>query len=81
MTTKSIGELPAFPMTNSHVDAIDEIGVRLEDGMTYKQWLVGKLVQGLSANPHVAVARVVDLAFGLADEIISRLDESDAQGY
>jgi len=77
MRVKSIGDLAAFPMPAHPADVIDEIGVRSEDGMTYRQWLVGHLATGLSANPHVGAARIVDMAFQLADEIINRLETCD----
>jgi hypothetical protein len=74
MKVKSIGDLAAFPMAAHSTDIIDAIGVRSEDGMTYRQWLVAHLATGLAANPHVSAARVAELAFQLSDEIIDRLE-------
>jgi hypothetical protein len=77
MKVKSIGELPAFPMGTHREDVIEEIGVRSEDGMTYRQWLIAHIATGLAANPHVGAARIVDLAFQLTDEIVGRLEADD----
>lgn len=80
MRTKSIGELPAFPMAAHPSDVIDEIGVRSEDGMTYRQYLIARIASGLAANPSVSVARILDMAFQLSDEIVDRLDNSESNG-
>lgn len=40
-----IGDRPAFPTTDG-----DEL--RVENGMTYRQWLVGMAMQGMLANPN-----------------------------
>ncbi len=77
MKVKSIGEFPAFPMGAHRDDVIEEFGVRSEDGMTYRQWLVAHVAAGLAANPHVGAARIVDLAFQLTDEMIGRLEASE----
>ncbi|HOB74720.1 MAG TPA: hypothetical protein PKG54_09345 [Phycisphaerae bacterium] len=74
MRIKSIGDLPAFPMPAHPGDHIDEIMVRSEDGMSYRQWLVAHLASGLAANPQINATRLVDLAFQLTDEIIDRLE-------
>jgi hypothetical protein len=68
--------MPAFPMSAHQLEAIDEIGLP-EDGMTYRQWLVGHLAAGLAANPHASVSRIAELAYQLSDEIIDRLDTTD----
>lgn len=74
MKVKSIGDLPAFPMPAHWGDHLDEISVRSEDGMSYRQWLVAHLASGLAANPNVGAARVVDLAFQLTEDIIDRIE-------
>lgn len=79
MTIRSIGEMPAYPATAQMNSILDESGGRPESGMTYRQWLVGQIAQGLAANPHVGAPRVMDLAMQLADEIIERLNTRESE--
>lgn len=78
MKVKSMGDLPAFPMPAHPNDVLDEIGLRSEDGMSYRQWLVAHLASGLAANPQVGAARIADLAFQLADDLIDRMEATES---
>lgn len=79
----SIGDQPAFPT--------EELGIGpASQGMTYRQWLVGKALQGLMAGadnltpsratePDVYSAPpiIADLAVKYADAIIVELEQSE----
>lgn len=50
------------------------------DGMTYRQWLVGQALQGLCANPELVTRHsasisqtVLNMALAAADGVISKL--------
>jgi hypothetical protein len=62
-TTVSLSDQPAFPVpghvTGDHDRNGDPIVVGAETGMTYRQWLVGKALEGLLANPNVVYSETV----------------------
>ena len=74
MPRKSIAGFPAFPMPQSHAGSLEESYMPGEDGMSYRQWLIGQLANGLASNPQVASDNVAALAIQLADELIERID-------
>ncbi len=53
----SIGDMPAFA----------------ENGMTYRQWLLGLAIQGLLASPNVMWKEVEVSAFAIVDAVLLRL--------
>ncbi len=73
MYAVSTADTPAFPV---HAPLGETDRPRLEDGMTYRQWLVGQIAAGMSANPTHAVSQVATLSIQLADEIIRQMDSA-----
>lgn len=60
---------PAFPQHYK-----DEQGVYAEEGMTYRQWLIGMALKGLCSNPTLTTVKLIDqLAIEHADNIIAML--------
>ena len=70
----SAAELPAFPVPLGASDDRLTFQSRAENGMTYRQWLIGQIAAGMSANPTHAVSQVARLSIHLADEIIRQMD-------
>jgi hypothetical protein len=60
----SIGDQEAFPCPG------------WGGGMTYRMWLIGKILSGMNANPacNADYLRFPELAAGQADIMIARLD-------
>lgn len=63
------GAGPAFPSE-------DQFGAPLHPGMTYRQWLIGRVVQGYLSNGNVAKFDDDNLAacFKLVDAVLVALD-------
>lgn len=48
----ALGDVPAFPMPSGDEPRVDAT-THYNEGMSYRQWLVGMALQGLLANRHV----------------------------
>ena len=48
-----------------------------DNGMTYRQWLAGMALSGLTSNPHGTVEKAVRFAVECADALIVELDEEE----
>lgn len=65
----SYGNDPAFPSGAIQIESARDVrdgSVAEHNGMTYRQWLLGKALQGLLANPRV-VERPLALSGGEID--------------
>jgi hypothetical protein len=69
------GDDPAFPCATSTDDH-----VHIENGMSYRKWLIGQFGSGLVANSgianiHTNVDRVADLSIRSADAVLAKLNK------
>jgi hypothetical protein len=76
ITNDSIGDSPAFPFSHLIPDN-DQIDYRCE-GMTYRQWLIGQALSGLSGQEWASDYQRSDvalIAITFANAIIEQLDQ------
>lgn len=66
MHSNSIGYQPAFPIPDGPEDC----------GMTYRQWLIGMALMGLTPLNHATagIREIAKMAIACADAVISELD-------
>lgn len=71
------GNEPAFPTIR---DWHPQMGIQVECGMTYHQWLVGMAMQGIVSATEIAVPEcVASRALDMADAIIAELNRREQE--
>ena len=71
----SIGNQQAYPQERINGDGYREP----VEGMTYRQWLIGQIANGLSSDMNISGDNAVNYSIDTADAIIAALDKEAAQ--
>jgi hypothetical protein len=68
-TAKSIGELPAFPLSLGNQNLMPDFG-----GLTKREWLAGMAMQAVLSNPiDLRPEQVVSFSISYADQLLAEL--------